>query len=114
MEIIGICQPLVKLQDIPIWIVLIVFLMRPGRISRIVRQMRLGQKLTRTHLALALNVSENYLYTIEVGQKMPSLAFVLRFAEYFGINPILLKGYWLNDYLSYMERKIKRKIGMED
>jgi hypothetical protein len=51
---------------------------------------------------------------IESGHKLPSVAFFIRFAHLFGINEEWAKRQWLRDYLSFMEVKIKEKIGVED
>jgi DNA-binding XRE family transcriptional regulator len=70
--------------------------------------------MTQAHLARALNVSENYLYMVENAQKFPSLSFILRFGIMFSINPRLLKVYWLNDYISWVRERVKKKIGLDE
>jgi transcriptional regulator with XRE-family HTH domain len=72
--------------------------------------MRTGHHLSQTDLAKRLQISPNYLYMIEAGIRLPSISVLQRFSVAFEMNLQFLKQYYLNDYLTQVEIKIKRKL----
>jgi len=87
---------------------------RTNSLPFIFRKLRIHRNLTRRSLAQKLGVTENYIYRVESGQKIPSLKFSMKCAHEFGINPEYVKRKWFRAMMDFIGVMLKKRLNLED
>jgi DNA-binding XRE family transcriptional regulator len=72
--------------------------------------MRTGRKLSRKTVANAVGVSDDYIYKIESGLRVPSIDLTLKIGHYFDVNPEWLKSMWVRDFMTVIEARLSEHI----
>lgn len=72
----------------------------------------MGRKITQKSLSINMGITENHLWMVENGLRLPSLRLFLRITKYFDIGSSYSKRVWLEDSVSRFSQETQSAIGI--
>jgi len=83
-------------------------------LAHLFHKLRIQKNLTKKALAEKIGFTEEYVYRVEKGEKLPSFDYAVRCAKLFEINPEWVKRKWLKELLFWFEERVRGLLEIEN